>query len=262
MTPLWLATIAASIGAGVIHLALGPKHVDELGGLGFGFYLAAILQVGWASAAVLAFHTARHVAAADSIGDGPFHRGAIIEDPARRRLANVGIATNAAILAAWAVSRLFGLPGGETPWVPEGIGRADAISAALQGAIVFMLARSRGRPSAIAPGVARPAGMRRGAILAAATLLVIGASTAVGLLPGGHAHAAGHGHAAGSGDEAHAGTGAQDVVPHVDPRGGARTEAESPLLPTSRPASPGPTDAGPKPSDGHPHEPGEPDHDH
>jgi hypothetical protein len=269
VTPVWLATIAASIGAGVIHLALGPEHVDELGGPGFGFYLAAILQLGWAGAAVVAFRPWRRVASSSSIG-GRSPRGA----PARRRLAIAGIAINATILAAWAVSRLVGLPAGETPWVPEAIGRADVISAALQGSIVFTLARSLRRAAAIAPGVARPTGLRRGAVLAAATFLVIGASTAVGLLPGGHAHAAGHSHAAGPGDHEPIGTGEQqwDDAPEGIPVDVTGTGVEaSPRatslpggqLPASKlPAESAPPDAQPEPGDGHPHEPGAPDHSH
>lgn len=35
---LWLPAIAASAGAGLIHLAHGPAHVEELGPLGAGFY--------------------------------------------------------------------------------------------------------------------------------------------------------------------------------------------------------------------------------
>jgi len=51
--PLWVVGAALSIGAGVIHFAFGPEHVEELGLLGYSFYLSGALQVGWA--AVLGF---------------------------------------------------------------------------------------------------------------------------------------------------------------------------------------------------------------
>ena len=109
-------SIAASLGAAAIHLALGPHHVEELGALGFGFYLAGILQAGFAVALVVGRH--------------------IVRVP--RALVVAGTGINAAILTAWVVSRVVGLPAGSQPWTPEAIGVADSVSAALEVLIVAL----------------------------------------------------------------------------------------------------------------------------
>jgi hypothetical protein len=176
--PAIAIAIAASIGAGVIHLALGPEHLEELGALGWGFYLAAALQLGWVVAvlAVLAGVAARRAPA-----------------PRTRRVRGValaGITMNVAILGAWVVSRTIGLPAGETPWVPEPIGRADLISAALEIGIVAIVALQL-RPavgSRLGGAVPRRGPARLAAVLSTA---VIVAGTVVGLVPDG-AHAAPH----------------------------------------------------------------------
>ena len=86
-----------SLGAATIHLAAAPSHYSELGDLGAGFLVAALLQAVWARA--------------------------ILRSPSRRAIA-WGIAVNAAIVAAWAVSRTVGL----TPGSPEPIGLPDGAS--------------------------------------------------------------------------------------------------------------------------------------
>jgi hypothetical protein len=174
--PATVIAIAASIGAGLIHLALGPEHLEELGALGWGFYLAAALQLGWVVA--------------------------VLGAPGRRRVRGVafaGLAINVAILGAWVVSRTIGLPAGETPWVPEPVGRADLISAALEIGIVAILALQW--RSAAAPRLGRAVPRRGPARLAAAlSMAAIVAGTAVGLAPD-DAHAAAH--AAESGAHVH-----------------------------------------------------------
>ena len=119
----WVVAAALSIGAGVIHFALGPEHVVELGPLGYGFYVSGALQVGWAAILALALLM-------------PRGRDA---KPAFRKLVQAGIAINVAILAAWAISRVVGLPAGETPWTPEAIGRPDAIGGILEGVLTLGL---------------------------------------------------------------------------------------------------------------------------
>jgi hypothetical protein len=121
--PLWLVGAALSIGAGIIHFALGPEHLEELGALGFGFYVSGALQVGWAAA----------------LGVALVLPGARDRNRGLRALAWSGIAINLAILAAWAFSRIVGLPAGETPWTPEGIGVPDAIAGVLEVALVLGL---------------------------------------------------------------------------------------------------------------------------
>ena len=119
----WMVAAALSLGAGVIHFALGPEHVVELGPLGYGFYMSGALQVGWAAILALALLM-------------PRGRDA---KPAFRKLVLAGIAINVAILAAWAVSRVVGLPAGETPWTPEAVGRPDTIAGVLEGVLTLGL---------------------------------------------------------------------------------------------------------------------------
>jgi hypothetical protein len=172
--PLWLVGAALSIGAGVIHFALGPEHLEELGALGFGFYLSGALQVAWAAAlGVLLVMPA----------DRDRTRGL-------RAVAWSGIAINVTILAAWAFSRIVGLPAGETPWTPEAIGRPDSIAAVLEGGLVVGLAASlRGW----AGGRARST--RWLAIGAAIALSAVVVGTVVAIAPDETGEAEGHHHA-------------------------------------------------------------------
>lgn len=167
--PLWIVAGAASLGAGLIHLVLGPEHLEELGPLGYGFYLSATLQIGWAAAVGIGLVAWR---------DRPFVRSAW-------PLALSGIVINVTILAAWMVSRVVGLPAGESPWTPEPIGLPDTIAGLLEAVIIIGCgALLRGR------SIARVAGSV--ALRGAATLLaiaVIGVGTAVAMSP-----VAGHGH--------------------------------------------------------------------
>jgi hypothetical protein len=100
----WILAIL-SLGAAAIHLAAAPSHYVELGDLGAGFLVAAALQAAWAR----------------SILGG-----------ASRRTLVVGAAINATIVAAWVVSRTWGLPVGPTPGVPEPIGLPDGASTAFE----------------------------------------------------------------------------------------------------------------------------------
>jgi hypothetical protein len=122
---LWALAVGAalSIGAGLIHFAFGPEHVTELGLLGYGFYLSGALQVGWAVVLGLVVALRRSERRASAL----------------RPVARAGIAINVVVLAAWAWSRIFGLPAGDTPWVPEAIGTPDAICGLLEAALVLGL---------------------------------------------------------------------------------------------------------------------------
>jgi len=96
----WILAIL-SLGAAAIHLAAAPSHYVELGDLGAGFLVAAVLQARWARS---------------------------ILGAASRRTNVVGAAINATIVVAWVVSRTWGLPVGPTPGVPEPIGLPDGAS--------------------------------------------------------------------------------------------------------------------------------------
>ncbi len=108
----WLAIASASVGAGIIHLALGPSHLDEIGVLGLGFFVVGAAQLIWAAVA-----TRR-----------PGHR-----------LAWLGIGGNVAVLAAWAFTRTVGLPVGPDAWTPEGIGRADSVAGLFELLVIAVL---------------------------------------------------------------------------------------------------------------------------
>jgi hypothetical protein len=178
MTRTWALTaaIAASIGAGLIHLVVGPEHVEEFGTLGWGFYLAAALQLGWALV-VLAVLLLR--GRAPLIGAGRLGK-----------LAAAGIAINVAILLSWAFARAFGLPAGETPWVPEAIGSVDSICAALQLVVIAAMLAGRRR----AGRLVQRATVMPGFVAATLALVVIAAGTGVALSASGE-HGAGHDHA-------------------------------------------------------------------
>lgn len=192
--PLWVVGAALSIGAGVIHLALGPEHLIELGTLGYGFYVSGILQVAWAVALLGAIAM-------------PLRR-----DSRRvlKGLAWSGIATNVAILAAWAFSRVFGLPAGETPWTPEAIGPPDAIAGILESVLVLGLAGSlRGWTTD------RVSSTRLLGITAAIALSAIMLGTVVAIAPDMAGHAEGHEQAAaelGAGNADHAAGHAQAMA--------------------------------------------------
>lgn len=173
--PLWLVGAALSIGAGVIHFALGPEHLVELGPLGLGFYLSGALQVGWAVAlgALLLIPA-----------DGN-------REPVLRTIATSGIAINVAILAAWAFSRVVGLPAGEMPWTPEVIGRPDTIAGILEGTLVLgLVGWIRGWT------IGRVSSTRWLALGAAMALSAVLVGTVVAITPEADGHAEGHDHAA------------------------------------------------------------------
>ena len=238
--PWWLAGVAASAGAGVIHLTLGPEHVAELGALGYGFYLSAALQLGWA--ALLGLVLARF--------------GALATPRNLRLLAISGIAINGAILVAWAVSRLVGLPAGEVPWTPEAIGRSDTIAGAVEGALIVGLGASLQGWSVVRSRPPRKLGTA-GAVLAMA---LIATGTAAAIEPGAGSDSHGAGQAHGSGvhiNDDHQQVGARSTDPQA---------SDSPEL-SQRPPSDQPAGVATQPSQGtasdaQPGAAGEPSHGH
>jgi hypothetical protein len=94
-----------SLGAAAIHLVAAPSHYVELGDLGAGFLVAAVLQTAWART--------------------------ILRGASRRAMAT-GIAINAAIVVLWAVTRTIGLPVGPTPAIAEQVGLPDGASTAFE----------------------------------------------------------------------------------------------------------------------------------
>jgi hypothetical protein len=102
----------ASLGAGLVHLAVVHEHLAEWWLFGVFFVAVGALQVGWA---VLAL-------ARDRV-------------PAPRAIA----AVNAGVIVLWAVSRSVGLPVGPEQWTPEAVGLADVVCAALEVVVVGLL---------------------------------------------------------------------------------------------------------------------------
>ena len=160
-----LITAALSAGPASIHLGAGPEHVATMGDLGLAFYAAAIFQTAFA--------------------------WAWLTSDAGPRLARIGIAANTAFIAIWLWSRTAGLPG--TSIGPEAIGLADAITVAMQIALIIVLAIAiRGAPRRLVGALPRalvPSIVTTGLV---AGLGIVALSTAIALVDLGQ----GHGHAA------------------------------------------------------------------
>lgn len=103
----------ASLGAGLVHLAVTREHFDEWWAYGSFFLVLGVAQIGWAVAALAA------------------RNGVPLRGPV--------IAANLAVPLLWAVTRTTGLPVGPEPWTPEAVGRADVLSTLLELAVAGML---------------------------------------------------------------------------------------------------------------------------
>jgi hypothetical protein len=179
---------ALSVAAAAIHFAMVPVHAGDSLVHGLGFALAAWFQAAWAALAVLR--------------------------PDRRVLI-AGIAGNLAIIAAWVVSRTWGLPFGDHAGSPEDVALVDAVTTGIElllvvGSATALAGAGRARRTAPAP------------VAAWLPLLGVGVlTTAVLVTPSArHEHAAGdHAHAegdAGSGADEHAHGGHGGEVTRAD----------------------------------------------
>jgi len=105
-TQLLVVSIAGlSAGAAAIHFAVVQSHLKELPVVGVFFLVCAIAQALWA-AAIPRYHT--------------------------RQMLTWGAIANLSIVALWLWVRIYGLPFGPNPWVPESFGITDTISAAFE----------------------------------------------------------------------------------------------------------------------------------
>lgn len=164
---LTILSVALAIAIAAIHLAAAPSHIEDLGVLGWGFVLAAVLGGSWALA----------------YGIEPSDR-----------IAWAGIAIHGAVLAAWLASRTIGLPTGSLAGTPEPVAMPDATATIFGILLVGVLVGRigdlddlvreavRGAPSAVAIAIVPTVGI----VFLAATLAV---SLALG-----HSHAPGAGH--------------------------------------------------------------------
>ena len=151
----------ASLGAGLVHLAVVQEHLEEWWLYGIFFAVIGAAQIGWALVAL----------AQDR---APFLR--------------VVMYGNLAVVALWAVTRTVGLPVGPEPWTAEAAGRADVLSSLLEVAVAGALLVAARSASRQAPA-GRPVG-RVVALLFAGALAVSAVTTpALAATPaGGHAH--------------------------------------------------------------------------
>jgi hypothetical protein len=106
--PLALAT--ASIAAGLIHASVVSHHLAESPILGVAFVATAIFQIAWA---------------------------APMSARPERRILDVAVCVNGAVVAAWIVSRTVGLPFGPHAWLAEPVGSVDAAATSLELLIVI-----------------------------------------------------------------------------------------------------------------------------
>ena len=151
------ALALASLGAGAIHLALGPEHMAEWSVLGYGFYASGVLQVLWGVALL---------------------RGET------RRLVALGGLGSLLFVGVWAVSRTTGLPLGPEAWEAEAVGRADLLCIALESVVVLGALTLLRRPAA---GRAPAGRLTARAVVAGAALAVL-ATTGVAVAAPGHEH--------------------------------------------------------------------------
>lgn len=205
------AAAAATIAAGIVHLAATGPHLSEGWILAAGFLTVGILQV--------------------ALGIGLALRG----DWRSLGLGVVGIHVLA--LSAWALSRTVGLPAFLHPGV-EPIGAADAIAASMGLVAVVLLAWRARRPASV--------GRSRAASLTVLTVAWALALTGTAAALGDIAHTAPHGHHGGSQESA----GHHDTVPHdtgeTEHPDTKDHSATSPPPQQDRPSKVGPSDPQPK----------------
>lgn len=182
------AAAVASIGAGVIHFAYAPVHLDEAFDHGMFFLVAGWLQVGLAAAVA-------------------FRLG-----PQRRWLAATAL-VNLAIVATWVISRTVGVPGSER----EEVAFTDVTATGLElvvvaAAVALLLGRVPDR--ALAP---RPTLSMAGVGVLASVALVsvaVSPSFAGDHAPGEGGHS--HGDTGGEGAMADRGHGASGLASGED----------------------------------------------
>jgi hypothetical protein len=109
----------ASLGAGLIHLAVVSEHVSEWWLYGVFFIVLGVVQMGWAVEAM--------------------ESKAL---PVPRLFA----AMNAAVIGLWLVTRTTGLPVGPGPWKAEAVGTADLVCSGLEAVLVVLLVLTVRRP--------------------------------------------------------------------------------------------------------------------
>jgi hypothetical protein len=221
----WLALVAAlSVGAGAIHLAATPSHLEELGVAGLGFLGVGIFQLAWPMGYRFA---------------------------ARRPVAAVGIVVNLAVLGAWAWSRTAGLPFGPSAGIPEAIGTADAAASAFEVVLVALLVPQLATSRMAWRPLRRVTSAALVAVVPAVGIVFLTSTLAVSVALAGHSHAPDQVHAEGAGTHGGAdhapGTGTDhhasdddagdDHHAPVAPSPDAEDEASPPARPRPQPST-------------------------
>jgi hypothetical protein len=105
-----LVLAGLSLGAAAIHVEVIPEHLKEYWPYAAFFAVVALLQAGWALAAV--------------------------RRPSRR-LCLLGAIMSAVLVALWVLSRTTGLPIGPHPWHSEPVALTDVLAGTLEGTIIL-----------------------------------------------------------------------------------------------------------------------------
>ena len=153
-------------GAGVVHAAVIPEHLQEWPAAGVFFAGVTVAQLGAA---------------------------ALVRARQGRALLALVAAASAGLLVLWAWSRTVGMPFGPEAWEPEAVGLADIASGLLELATVAVCVALAGSLRQSPPATRRRSPHLRGVVVAgivAVTVLGIGGTSLPGLslVPG-----AGHG---------------------------------------------------------------------
>jgi hypothetical protein len=129
---LSIAAALLSAGAAAIHASVAGPHFEEYLFFGLLFVATAVAQAGWAALMLAA--------------------------PSRRLLA-AGVAGNAGVVGAWALSRTVGSPGGAEPWTAEPVAPLDLAATSFELGIVvgglLLLATPAGSATASSHGLRR-----------------------------------------------------------------------------------------------------------
>ena len=154
------AIAAASVGAGVIHLAVAPEHLREWAPFGVFFLCLGVAQLAWA---------------------------ALAWTRPTRGILLAGATANAGVVLLWLVSRSAGIPIGPEHWSPEAMGFPDVVCTSFEVLLVLgavLLLRGRDRELGRSGGAVA----RLAPLLVGAPLTVAAVVSAAGVLGTGAMH--------------------------------------------------------------------------
>jgi hypothetical protein len=159
----------ASLGAGLIHLAVVSEHVAEWWLHAVFFIVLGVVQIAWAVQAM---------------------------ERDRLPVPQLFATLNVAVIGLWLVTRTTGLPVGPEPWQAEAVGTADLVCTGLEAVVVVLLILTARRPNVQDTTARTKVQLRTIAVGALATAAVTVAALAANPPAfGGHGH---HSHSVGS----------------------------------------------------------------